>query len=171
MSPKAKATEALAASKDAVEQVVATTAEAATKTIEQAQVAMKEQMETAMKNASGAFKAVEDVVEFGKGNIEAVVKANQILVAGLQDIGKTAASQAQAALEEGMANAKALASVKSMKEAVDLQAAYARTAMEKAMAQLVATQEASLKLAETALAPVADRARLAMDKLAKPLAA
>lgn len=171
MSPKSKATEALAASKDAVEQVVATTTEAATRTIEQAQAAMKEQMEGAMKSATGAFKAVEDVVEFGKGNIEAVVKANQILVAGLQDIGKTAAAQAQVALEEGMANAKALASVKSMKEAVDLQAAYARVAMEKAMAQLVATQEAALKLAETAMAPVADRAKLAMDKLAKPLAA
>jgi hypothetical protein len=171
MSPKGKAVEALAAGKEAVETVVATSTEAATKTIAQAQAAVKEQMDTAMKNASGVFSAVEDVVEFGKGNVEAVVKANQIFVAGLQDIGKVAVANAQAAIEEGMATARAMAGVKSVKEAVDLQGAFLRTAMEKAFASAVATQQSSLKLAETAFAPVADRAKLAMEKFSKPLAA
>jgi hypothetical protein len=171
MSPKAKAVEALEAGKEAVESVVASGSEAATKTIAQAQAVVKEQIDTAMKNASGVFTAVEDVVEFGKGNIEAVVKANQILVAGLQDMSKSAVSNAQAVIEEGIATARALAGVKSVKEAVDLQGAYLRTAMEKAFASAVATQQTGLKLAETAFAPVADRAKLAMEKFAKPLAA
>jgi hypothetical protein len=171
MSPKAKAVEALAAGKEAVETVVATSTEAATKTIAQAQAVVKEQIDTAMKNASGVFSAVEDVVEFGKGNLEAVVKANQILVAGLQDIGKNAVASAQSAIEEGMTTARQLATVKSVKEAVDLQGAYLRSAMEKAFANAVATQQTGLKLVETAFAPVADRAKLAMEKFAKPLAA
>lgn len=171
MSPKMKATEALAAGKEAVESVVASGTQAATKSIAQAQAVMQEQIETAVKNAGGVFKAVEEAVEFGKGNVEAVVKANQILVAGLQDMGKAAVASTQAVFEESFANARALAGVKSVKEAVDLQATFMRAVLEKAMASAVATQETGLKLAETAFAPVADRAKLAMEKLAKPLAA
>lgn len=171
MNAKAKAVDALVAGKEAVESVVASGTEAATKGIVQAQAVVKEQMETAMKSASGVFTAVEDVVEFGKGNLEAVVKANQILVAGLQDMGKTAVANAQGLIEEGMATARALAGVKSVKEAVDLQGEYLRRAMEKTFASAVATQQHSLRLAESALAPVADRAKLAMEKFSKPLAA
>ncbi len=171
MSPKMKAAEALTVGKEAVETVVATGTQAATKSIAQAQAMVQEQLETAVKSASGMFKTVEDVVEFGKGNVEAVVKANQILVAGLQDMGKVAVANTQAAIEEGMANVRAMAGVKSVKEAVDLQAAYLRAAMEKAMASAVATQETGMKLAETAFAPMADRAKLAMEKFARPMAA
>ena len=171
MSPKAKAVEAMEAGKQAVENVVATSTEAATEAVAQAQAVVTEQFETAVKNASGVFTAVEDVVEFGKGNIEAVVKANQILVAGLQDMGKSAVANAQAAMEEGMATARALAGVKSVKEAVELQGTFLRSALEKAFASAVTTQQTSLKLAETAFAPVADRAKLAIEKFAKPLAA
>lgn len=171
MNPKMKATEALSVGKEAMETVVATGGKAATKSIAQAQAVMQEQMETAAKNAAGMFKAVEEAVEFGKGNIEAVVKANQILVAGLQDMGKTVVSNTQAVIEEGMASARALAGVKSVKEAVDLQTAYLRTALEKAMASAVTTQETSLKLAESAFAPVADRAKLAMERFGRPMAA
>jgi hypothetical protein len=171
MSPKQKAAEALAASQEAVETVVAQTSQAATKTIAQTQAVVKEQIDTAIKGANGVFKAVEDAVEFGKGNMEAVVKANQILVAGLQDIGKTVAANTQGLIEEGMASARALAGVKSVKEAMDLQSAFLRSAMEKTMANAMATQQHGLKLAESAFAPVADRAKLAMEKFAKPIAA
>jgi phasin family protein len=171
MNAKAKAAEALAAGKEAVETVVATGTEAATKTIAQAQAVVKEQIDTAVKNASGVFSAVEDAVEFGKGNVEAVIKANQILVAGLQDLGKHAVANAQAAIEDGMATARQLAAVKSVKEAVELQGAFLRTAMEKAFANAIATHQTGLKLVESALAPVADRAKLAMEKFSRPMAA
>lgn len=171
MSPKAKAVEAMEVGKQAVETVVATGTEAATKTMAQAQAVVKEQIDTAMKNATGVFGAVEDVVEFGKGNFEAVVKANQILVAGLQDLGKTAVANAQGMIEEGMATARAMAGVKSVKEVVDLHGTFMRSAMEKAFASAVATQQSSLKLAEIAFAPMADRAKLAMEKFSRPLAA
>jgi phasin family protein len=171
MSPKQKAAEALAASHEAVQSVVEQTSQAATKTIAQTQAAVKDQIDTAVQGAHGVFKAVEDAVEFGKGNVEAMVKANQILVAGLQDLGKTVAANTQGLIDEGMANARALAGVKSVKEAMDLHAAFLRSALEKAMANSAATQQHGLKLAETAFAPVADRARLAMEKLARPIAA
>jgi hypothetical protein len=171
MSPKQKAAEAMAAGKEAVETVVDTGAQAVTKTIAQTQVAVREQLDSAVKGATGMLKAVEDAVEFGKGNIEAVVQANQILVAGLQDLSKAVAANTQGLIEEGMANARALAGVKSVKEAMDLHAAFVRSAVEKGMANATATQTHALKLAETAFAPMADRAKLAMEKFAKPLAA
>jgi phasin family protein len=171
MSPKQQAADAMAAGKDAVASVVETSTQAMTKAVAQTEVVVKEQIDTAIKNANGVFKAVEDVVEFGKGNVEAAIKANQILVAGLQDLSKTVAANTQGLIEEGMANARALASVKSVKEAMDLQSAFLRSAMEKTMANAMATQQHGLKLAESAFAPVADRAKLAIEKFAKPLAA
>lgn len=169
MSPKQKATEALNAGAEAVETVVSTSAAAATKGIEQAQAAVKEHMATAINSATGAFKAVEDVVEFNKGTLEAFVKSGQIWAAGVQDLGKAIFAQAQANMEEGVATAKAMAQVKSLKEAFDLQGAYAKAAVEKAVSEAVKTQESTAKLVETAFAPVADRAKLAMEKFAKPL--
>jgi phasin family protein len=171
MSPKAQASEAFAAGKEAVEQVVASSSAAATRSIEQAQVAVTQQLNTAAQHASGVFKSVEDAVEFGRGNIEAMVKANQILVAGLTDISRTAFANVQATMEESLANARALAGVKSVKEAIDLQGAFVRSAFEKTFATAVATQERSVKLVETAFAPVADRAKVAMETLSRPLAA
>jgi len=125
------------------------------------QAKVKEGMEKAMKTA-------EELVAFSQGNLEAMVKAGQIWAAGVQDISKQLAANAQASFDETMSTFKAMSSVKSLKDAFDLQASLARSAMEKTLAESGKLTDASMKLTEQALAPLTARVNLAMEKFAKP---
>ncbi|MGH7117711.1 MAG: phasin family protein [Acetobacteraceae bacterium] len=111
-----------------------------------------------------AMKTAEEMVQFGQGNVEAWVKSGQILAAGLQDIGKQVAANAQATFDETMSTFKAMTSVRSIKEAFDMQATLTRSAMEKAMAETGRLTEASFKLAEQSAAPLAARFSLVVEK-------
>ena len=125
------------------------------------QAKVKEGMEKAMKTA-------EELVAFSQGNLEAMVKAGQIWAAGVQDISKQIAANAQASFDETMSTFKAMSSVKSLKDAFDLQASLARSTLEKTVAESGKLTDASMKLTEQALAPLTARVNLAMEKFAKP---
>ena len=137
----------------------------------QTRVAMEKTMESTTKATEGLFKAAEEAAEFSRGNLEAVAKATQVYVAGVQDLGKQTMALVQGLADHTMAGAKALGAVKSLKEAADIQASYARTAMEKSFAESAKLQEAALKLAEASFAPLSARMTLAVEKMSKPLAA
>jgi phasin family protein len=124
------------------------------------QAKVKESMEKAMKTA-------EEFVAFGQGNLEAMVKCGQIWAAGVQDISKQIASNAQASFDETMSTFKAMSSAKSLKDAFDLQASLARSTLEKTLAESGKLTDASMKLTEQALAPLTARFSLAMEKFAK----
>jgi phasin family protein len=145
--------------------------EAAAAALKQATVATNEAVQKGKarvsENVEKAVKTAEEFVSFGQGNLEAVIKSGQILATGLQDIGKQVAAQAQARFDEGVATFRALSSVKSVKEAVELQATYARSTVEKAMADTGKLTDASFKLAEQALAPITARVTLAVEKFGK----
>jgi phasin family protein len=119
----------------------------ATAGFETTQAKVKENVEKAMKTA-------EELVAFSQGNVEAVVKSGQIWAAGVQDLSKHVAATAQATFDETFSTFKALTSVKSLKDAFDLQASFARSAMEKTMAESGKLTDASFKLTEQALAPI-----------------
>jgi phasin family protein len=124
------------------------------------QAKVKQGMEKAMKTA-------EELVAFGQGNVEAIVKSGQVWAAGVQDIGKQMAATAQASMDETMATFKALSSVRSFKDAFELQASFARSAMEKTLAESGKLTDASVKLTEQAMAPLTARMSLAVEKFAK----
>jgi len=95
------------------------------------------------------------------------VKAGQVWAAGVQDLSKTVAATAQAHIDETLANVKALATVKSLKEAVDLQTNLARASLEKVVTDTSKLTEASVKLAEQTLAPLTARVTLAVEKFGR----
>jgi phasin family protein len=109
------------------------------------------------------MKTAEQFITFGQGNVEALVKSGQIVATGLQDLTKQIAANAQAAVDESVSTFRALSTVRSVKEAFDLQANFARTQFEKAVAQSGQLTETSFKLAEEALAPLAGRMTLAVE--------
>ncbi|MBN8871647.1 MAG: phasin family protein [Rhodospirillales bacterium] len=167
MSMKPKITEVVNPTVDAtaktIEAGTATANDAAAKVsmgFEQTQTKMKEGVEKAMKTA-------EEMMAFGQGNVEALVKSSQIWVTGLQDLSKQVAATAQASLDESMATFKAISGVKSLKDAMDLQASFARAALEKTLAESGRLTDASFKLTEQALAPITARVTLAVEKFAK----
>ena len=114
-----------------------------------------------------AIKSTEEIVSFGQGNVEAIMKSSQIWATGVQDLGKHFAATAQAQLDETMATVKALSSVKSLKEAMDMQSTLAKTAMEKMLAETGKLTDASMKLAEQTMAPIAARVTLATEKFGR----
>jgi phasin family protein len=120
-------------------------------------------------NMEKAMKTTEDLVSFGQGNFEAFAKAGQIWATGMQDLGKQVAATAQAQVDQTVATFKALAGVKSFKEAVDLQTSLARSSVEKAVAETGKLTDASLKLAEQTFAPLTARVTLAVEKFGRPV--
>ena len=108
-----------------------------------------------------------DFAAIGKDNLEAFTASSKIWAAGVQELSKEFAASAKASLEESVAAFKALATVKSVKEAIDLQSAYSKTAVEKAMAESKKLTEASLKLTEAAMAPITARMAVAVGTFSK----
>lgn len=128
--------------------------------LEETQAKLKDGMDKAMRTA-------EEMVAFSQGNIEALTRFTQIWTAGVQDITKQLAATAQASFEETVTVLKSLGTVKSLKEAIDLQSSLTRSALEKAMTQSGKLTDASLKLTEQAMAPLTERMNLAVQKFGK----
>ena len=161
--------------KKAMTQAAQTGTETAQKMVEtgtvQARAAVEQTMETASKTAGDMMKAAEDAAEFGRGNMEAFTKASQLYVTGVQDLSRQTMAMFQALSEHAIEGVKALSTMKSMKDATDFQAAFTKTAFERAMNDTTKLSEAAMKLAETSIEPISARMTLAMEKIGKPLAA
>jgi len=106
-------------------------------------------------------------MSFGQGNIEALMKATQIYASGFQDISKHLAASSKASLEDSVAFTKSLMGVKSVKEAVDLQSGFTKSSIEKAVAETSKLTDATVKLAEQAIAPLTARMSLAVETFGK----
>ena len=132
----------------------------ATAGAEQAQATVRDGVQTAM-------RTVEDMVSFAQGNMEALTRSSQILVTGVQDLGQTVAATARASMDETVGAMKAMAAVKSFKDALDLQAGLFRSMLERAVSQTSQLTDSSLKLSEQAFAPIGARLSLAAQKFGR----
>lgn len=137
----------------------------------QARVAVEQGVAQATKATEGLMKAAEEAAEFGRGNVEAMTKAAQLWTVGAQDIARQYMAFAQSYTDQALEGAKAIASVKSLKEATEIQSAFAKTAMERAVSDTTKLNEASMKLAEQVFAPLTARVQVAMDQAARARAA
>jgi len=120
---------------------------------EQAQANLKDGIERATNTAA-------KITAFGQGNLEALTKCSQIWTAGVQELMKQAATSFQGSVEETVGVVKKLGTVKSLKEAIDLQSGFVRTTLERLVSESGRFAEASVRLTEQALAPVTERLRL-----------
>ncbi len=167
MTTKTKTIEAMAASEDVMAKGFDATVAGLKDGMTQATAGFAETQAKVKAGMEKAMKTAEELVTFGQGNMEALVKSGQIWAAGMQDLGKQMAANAQASFEETMATFKAFSSVKSLKDAFDLQSALARSTMEKTLAESGKLTDASMKLTEQTLAPITARVSMAVEKFAK----
>jgi phasin family protein len=103
------------------------------------------------------IKSTEDAVAFGQANVEAFVKSGQIWAAGVQELTKLFAATTKASFDESVSTFKAITSAKSVTEAIDLQNAFASSVVAKTLAESKKLIDASIKLTERTLAPIAAR--------------
>ena len=113
------------------------------------------------------MQTAEQLVTFGQGNVEALVKSSQIFATGMQDLSKLMAASAQATMDDAMNAFRAMTGVRSLKDAADLQASLARSTVEKALTQSSQVAETSFKVAEQAFAPISGRLSLAVQSFSK----
>lgn len=113
------------------------------------------------------MKTTEQLVSFGQGNVEAMLKSGQVVATGLQDLSKLMAAGAQATMDDAMGAFRALTSVRTLKDVTDLQANLARSTVEKALTQTSQVAETSFKVAEQAFAPIGSRLSMAVQSFGK----
>lgn len=117
-----------------------------------------------------AFDGYGDFASAGKENIEAVVKSGAVMVKGMEILSHEIMAFAKASIEGNMAATKAVLGAKSVNEAVDLQAQFARRSFDQAMAESAKLTEMSIKMTNEAVAPIQARVNVAVDQVAKPIA-
>ena len=96
-----------------------------------------------------------------------MTQSSQIWAAGVKDLAETATANFQASYQDSVEAFKALTTVKSCKEAIELHIGYARAAVEKSISVNSALTEATLKLGELAMAPLTARVNAAVETFAK----
>ena len=110
-------------------------------------------------------KFVQEMGEFGKGNVEALVESSRIAAKGFEALGQDAADYSRRSFEGLTATMKNLASVKSPTDFFKLQSDYVRGAFDAAVAEASKNTEAMIKLAGDAAQPISSRVALAVDKV------
>ena len=170
-APVAPVEAAVKVSQEAVETIVKTNTEVAKKGVEKAVAMGEEQFAAATKAGAEAYKGYEDVIAFSKSNIDAFVKSNEIFSKGFKEINSSIMQLAQANLEETVAVTQKLMGCKSVTEIVEIQSTVAKSQYEKAVVESRKISEQTVKFAESASKPIAERVMVAVDTLSKPLAA
>lgn len=116
------------------------------------------------------MNTAEKLLAFNQGNFEAVIASGTVWSQGVQDLSKQVVASAQASLDEAVAGFRALSGAKSLHEAIDLQTSLARTLFEKSMSEGGRITDASVKLAERAMAPLTERVTVAMETFGRSAA-
>ena len=120
-----------------------------------------EQTRTAVEKSR---KVAEDMADFGKGNMEALVEASRIAAQGFEALGHDFAAFARERYDSAAVAAQSMASVKSPTELAQLQAEFFRGAFDALVKETSRSTEATLKLAGDVAKPLQNRFAIAADK-------
>ena len=136
-------------------------AEAMRNTVEQATTAGNQAFkDTVEKSLAG----LNELNALSKRNLEAMVASMTAATKGAESVGSQAMNYSKRSMEDGVAAAKALASAKSMQEVVELQTAYAKTALETYLAEMNRMSESVAASVKDSLAPLNERVTAVMEK-------
>jgi phasin family protein len=116
-------------------------------------------------------KAIEELVEFSKGNMEALVASGKVAATGAQDIAKYTADYGRKSIEEATATAKKFAGVKSPTEFFQLQSEVAKSSLDAMVAEGSKFTESYLKLLGEIAQPIQNRVSVAVEKVKTTVAA
>ena len=128
----------------------------------------RDKMDEAQKSA---FENFDQVSDFNRENVEAVIVSSNIVAKGFEVVGKEVAAYAQKAAEANMAAAKKLSSAKNPQDLMDMQAEWAKTAFDGFVAESTKLQDLSVKVSNQASQPISERINKAVETFSKPIAA
>ena len=108
-------------------------------------------------------KGFEDVAVFNQDNVDALVKSSGIAAKAVEELNAEWMSYSKKSIEEGVAAAKEMSSVKSLPEFVEKQADLAKTSFDAFVKQSARFNEMYLAAAKDVYAPLTERASAAAD--------
>lgn len=128
-----------------------------------------EQMSTAGNQAfkdtvEKSLAALNELNTLSKRNLEAMVASVTAATKGAESLGAQAMTYSKRSVEDGVAASKALAGAKSMQEVVELQTAYAKTALETYLAEMNKMSETVAASVKDSLAPLNERVTAVMER-------
>lgn len=141
---------------------------------------MEEQIKTATDRTQAMFTAAgdqaktaadrgvrlfEELGEFNKGNVEALVESGRIAAHGLESLGQDAAAYAKRSYETGIAAIRTLSTVKNPAEFLKVQSDLVRQSFDALVSEGSRGAEATLKLAGEVVQPLQNRWALAAEKV------
>lgn len=136
-------------------------AEAAKSTVEQftaaSNVAFKEGVEKSL-------AALNEMNTYSKKNLEAVVASATASAKGAEALGAQAMAFSKAVFDTQVSAAKSLAGAKSVQEVVELQTAFAKSALETYMAQFGAMSETVSSSVKESMKPLNERVTAVVEK-------
>lgn len=170
MTTKSKSTKAEAAAYDAVnagketvEQAVKATTEAATKGYEQF-------LSASQKNIDATVKNYDEFTAFGKDTVEAWMQAGNTAAKGIEALNAEMLAYAKAQVDDSVAATKAMFGSKTLQEAIETQAGFAKSYFDAYVSQSTKMGEMVAKTTQEAIEPINSRYAVAVEKWAKSAA-
>jgi phasin family protein len=105
-------------------------------------------------------KAAEDLTDFAKANVEAIVEAGRIYAGGAKALGQDVIASGREGLEQASDAVKTLAEAKSPTEFFQIQSELARASFDRFVAESSKLTERVVKLAGEAAQPLQNRASI-----------
>ncbi len=116
-------------------------------------------------NVEKSLATLNEVNAYSKKNLEAVVASVTAATKGAEALGAQVMAFSKKSMEDQVAAAKALAGAKSVQEAVELQTAWVKAAMEGYMAEASKMGEVVAASVKDAVKPLNERVTATVEKL------
>ena len=126
--------------------------------------------EKAKASVEKSTKAIEEMSDLAKGNVEALVESGKIAAKGIEGLGQEAVDYSRKNLEKATATMKSFSSVKTPTEFFQLQSAFISSSFDDFTKEAAKSSEAMIKLAGDIASPLTARVTVVTDKV-KSLAA
>jgi phasin family protein len=137
-------------------------AETVKKTVEQATAAGNQAFK---EGVDKSINALTEMNTLGKKNIEAAVESVTAATRGAEALSAQALAYSKKSWEEGVTAAQALASAKSVQEVIELQTAFAKSAMEAYLAEVTKMTDTVSASVKDSFKPINERTTAIVERI------
>jgi phasin family protein len=127
------------------------------------EAALKNSTEAVKEGFDKAVQGYDQLISFSKDNVEAAIKSATLAGKGFEAINTEVFAFSRQTVEEGVEVTKAVFAAKSVQQALEIQAGYAKAAFETYIAECITVRELALSTAKEAAEPLQARATAIAD--------
>ncbi len=134
---------------------------------------MARTMETKMQNAAEQIEKaneqisnkLHEVAHFNRDNLDATVQTVTVLAQGMKDVNQTVMSSIQQSVQTAMSTGKAMMGVKNLRDLMELQTQFMRTAFDSMMADTTKISEIAVRCSSQVAEPISARVSEVVEKV------